>query len=530
MAEIQDKTLEVQTPLEGGELLEAETSMQAEAPIQPEEPTRPASVRAPQVGRRVLTISVDGPLVRAVAFSGRTIAAWTTIDLNGGGALELPEEFTKFLGRRSKQVTDLPFYSPLVRFLERPAVRKRYMGQVVETEIAAQIPFAMDEVDLQWTSLKNGHGPEIMATATPKWEVDSHVETIQGAGASPTSAFTKAQALALGVGILNVVVAHLSAGFVELVLVREGLPRSVHRSHLPPAGPDGGAYASAIRQTVDELLAFERPLTSIHLGDTPPDLEANADDDSSPIVLTGALPTEKQALDAMTEEFGDRIVELTEYQGYPVEFSSAEYAANIGLAMAARRSSRVSWRRDTVEQTLVNLLPERYQRSRVSTKALGWVALLAVLAAGAVGLTGVAADSSASAGTLEAQVSRLERQVNVSRNQAARVISIRAELPVIAGQIEAVDRQIEVQAEELSLLLERLRLLTTDSPLRQVRVLGAKFTDGRVELQATAPSNSLAVTWVEALRQSDLFATAETMSVSLSEGSSRVTFDVDATF
>ncbi|MEE8518021.1 MAG: hypothetical protein V3S98_02725, partial [Dehalococcoidia bacterium] len=154
MAETRQDTLQEQTAVESDGLSAANTptsQVTDTVAAQDQAPDAPTTLPAPKVGRRVLTVSVDGQSIRVVAFSGRTASAWTTIDLNGPGPFELPEEFAKFLGRRSKQVSDLPFYAPLVRYFERPAVRKRYLEQVVESEISGLIPFGIDEVDLRWT-------------------------------------------------------------------------------------------------------------------------------------------------------------------------------------------------------------------------------------------------------------------------------------------------------------------------------------------------------------------------------------------
>ncbi|MEE8519364.1 MAG: hypothetical protein V3S98_09600, partial [Dehalococcoidia bacterium] len=218
------------------------------------------------------------------------------------------------------------------------------------------------------------------------------------------------------------------------------------------------------------------------------------------------------------------------YEGYPDEFPVAEYAANIGLAVAAQRSTKLSWRRDTVEQTLVNLLPERYRRTRIPAKVFGAVALLVVLAAGAFGLTTVAASASASVSSLDAQVSRLERVAAVSRIQVAQVNVVRAQIPVVMAQIEAVDAQTEVLAGEVALLLERVRFVTTDSPLRQVRVLSAEISKGGVKILATAPSSALAMAWADALRQSGLLGSVETTSVTTEALGNRVNFLVETIF
>jgi hypothetical protein len=68
---------------------------------------------------KMVTVSVDDTVIRFVAFEGRRIVKWASVDMYSDD-LTMPPEFAKYAGRFNRKIVDLPFYAPLVRFIEKP--------------------------------------------------------------------------------------------------------------------------------------------------------------------------------------------------------------------------------------------------------------------------------------------------------------------------------------------------------------------------------------------------------------------------
>ena len=451
---------------------------------------------------RTLAVSVEGPLLRAVAFSGRRIVAWATLDLDDPDGAALPPELAEFTRGGSRQLIDLPFYASLVRYLDKPTAGRRYLDQVVAMEVGNTIPFAEDEVDLRWKMIQDGRGPEVMAWAVPRWEVDAYVQLVGVTGVRPSAAYAKPLALAAAVGRSNVAIAHLTRTEAELVLVRDQVPRRVHRVELPRAPEDAIAYAGALAQAVDELCAAS---------DASQGPSGHA---TMPVVLTGDVPPGDTHAEALAEAFGDRLDGPSLSFDHPSGFPPMEYAANVGLALADWDRPVVPWRRSPTQQLVIDLLPERHRRRRVPWRALALAALYGALAAGAVAATALVNDIERSVEAMELGLAGVHRQVRIDNVAAARESSLRLKLDAIGGQVDALEAQARANRDEMAQLLERLRLLTTGAAGPAVTVSDVTLAGGEVRLSGTAPTYEAVVAFADAVRARGLFTGLRTTDAS----------------
>ena len=440
--------------------------------------------------RRTLTVGVEGSLLRAVAFSGRRVAAWAAIDLDDPQGASLPPELAAFTRGRARQVTDLPFYASLVRYLQKPVARRRYMGQVVAVEVGNTIPFAPEEIDLRWRLIQDGRGPEVMAWAVPRWEIDSYVQLVGLVGVRPSASYAKALALSAAVGRSNAVIAHLTSSEAELVLVRDQVPRRVHRVELPPALEDATAYAGALAQAIEELSAADGP-------------DAEGDGATAPpVVLTGCVPTDPAQAAALAEAFGDRLRGPVASADFPPGFPALEYAANVGLMLADLDRPRLPWRQSPAQQVVMDLLPRRHHRLRVPTRAIGIAMLYAALAAGALAATSFVRGVESWADTMEGRLAAIHRQVRIDNVAAARANSMRMKLDSLAAQVQSLEDAQGANQGTVSLLVDRARLLTGE---RSVAVSDVSLAGGEVRVSGSAPSYRSVVAFADALRAGGLF-------------------------
>ena len=190
--------------------------------------------------RRTVTVDADQGFLRVVAFIGRQVVAWGTAPLGsdaesdgvseaGGDAGRLRWLLQELPFKNGRLVTALPTNAPLVRHLRLPKMRRRYVTQVILSEIADTIPFDMEEVERSWVQRRTDAGHEAMAVVVPKEAVDGHVKLLREAGRPPAATYARASALASGVGVQDAVMIDLGTVSVDIVLVREGSPRVTHR-------------------------------------------------------------------------------------------------------------------------------------------------------------------------------------------------------------------------------------------------------------------------------------------------------------
>ncbi|MCI0439660.1 MAG: hypothetical protein L0177_11090, partial [Chloroflexi bacterium] len=52
--------------------------------------------------------------------------------------------------RRTRFVTELPLYAPLLRFMQIPKIRRRFLQDVIVSELEDTLPFTKGEVDIKW--------------------------------------------------------------------------------------------------------------------------------------------------------------------------------------------------------------------------------------------------------------------------------------------------------------------------------------------------------------------------------------------
>lgn len=473
-----------------------------------------------------VTIAIDDSTIRAVAFDGRRVVDWASIDLNGDGALELPASFKRFSGRFARKVTDLPFYVPLVRLMEKPDIQRRYISPVITAGVATTIPFEPSEVDIAWRDLNAGRRPEVLVTATPRREIDAHVDLMNIIGIKPSAIYSKSAAMAMAVGIPNAVVTHLGAASADLVLVRDDIPRSVHRVALPHRD-DPEAFAAVLTQAIDELAGHE--------------YERANDPDMSEvpwIVLTGSVPGAGALDKALQAALGGRLRLPSPQVWYPDAFPAAEYAANLGLAVADWSARQGRWHHDRNQLAAsINLLPERHRSRTIPKTALRMAAVSAVAALLVSTAIFGAGDARATAAGLQTEIVTLERQARLDAVQASRFNSEQITVVSINQQLDGLASVEKSKRAEVADVIARLASLTIDSPVRRVNTASVSQVRGVLQVTASATSIKQALAFADAMRVSGLYEQVDLLDVSVGgmaaggqAGASGLTVNIEATY
>ena len=457
--------------------------------------------------RRKVTLSVDKDVIRVVVFRGQEVLAWGTTQMestspdnpdNPLGDLGQGERLQTLMkqlgGCRGRAVTDLPIHAPLMRHLQIPKMRRRYLDQVVANEILETIPFSQEEVDLAWHAENNDEGHEVLAVATSKNTIDNHVKLLRQAGIRPRAAYSKAMALAHAADISDGVVIQLWPSHASFVLVRNKTPQAVYQVELDDKYTTPKEQAEAVARAVDEVAGYSQTIASSN-GSQP-----------LPVVLTGQFPPDSPLAQELRQALQREILPFAPPLTYSEHFSPTEYAANLGLVMADQVRTRSLDRSDSDALPSFNLLPERYLPRRLPLRPIAAFAGLLLLGALAF-YSGerVSSISTDEVAPLSASVASLQRQERLQRlalsNAAAQGISSQT-LQQFSAALTSTQAGLQ---DDLDLMLTRLDLLTTRGLPADVSISSISQLGDHFALSGTASSYSAVLTYMENLRSSYLF-------------------------
>ena len=128
---------------------------------------------------------------------------------------------------RRRVVADLPLHVPLLRHVPLPDVKGRYIKDIVNNEVLDSVPFAADEVDIQW-QIAPGEGiSEASVVAVPRDRMDELAGIVRGSNLVQSAVYPKAGALAAmrsspnfeDAVVINVAAAGAGVGFtVDLII------------------------------------------------------------------------------------------------------------------------------------------------------------------------------------------------------------------------------------------------------------------------------------------------------------------------
>ena len=363
-------------------------------------------------------MDADQGFLRVVAFIGRQVVAWGTAPLGrdaesdgvseaGGDAGRLRWLLQELPFKNGRLVTALPANAPVVRHLRLPKMRRRYVTQVILSEIADTIPFDMEAVERSWVQRRTDAGHEAMAVVVPKEAVDGHVKLLREAGRAPAATYARASALASGVGVQDAVMIDLGTVSVDIVLVREGSPRVTHRVESLRRNTHRDALdegIDGISQAVEGMVGYEDTRDG-----------AEADLAPLPLVFVGPLARDEQLVGELKARLGREALPFATSFQYPGQFPLHEYVHNLGLAEADRVRSGASKTAPGRGWPSLNLLPERHRPRSLPWVPAGVFAFLVLIAYLAVGISDRVGAVESEEAALSSAVARLESEDRTRR-------------------------------------------------------------------------------------------------------------------
>jgi len=417
------------------------------------------------------------------------------------------ESLLEGLPARSKHViTDLPLYVPLLRHIPLPDVKGRFLKEIVSAEVLDSVPFAQDEVDIQWR-IEQGDGiKEASVIAVPRDRMNSQIGIIRDSHLAPSAVYSRAASLAAAVARPDVFILHMTKAQTAVVLVREGVPRIVHRLDLPG---DTAQQAEAIAMGVGQVAGY-------HRSQRPEDDVGNL-----PVVVTGEVDQVQELVGLLSTALDRPVHPFEPSLESPEGFNPAEYASNIGLFLASR--SKESAKLIAAQ----NVLPERHRPRPLPVVPAAVFAALLALVFLAFNLTGWV---SGVAGELDLLNAKLdirkdqEREYRLSINRQGVIDQRISDVDLEAADLEANLLSLE---REMEVLLARISDIIDNADSSNVELSRLVPIPEGFQISGGADSNSDVLKYAESIRSSPNFEDAAVLQVGNSTGA-RVAFTIKA--
>jgi len=467
--------------------------------------------------RRHITLIVDNDAIRIVVFRGRRVTAWGTANHHSGVNEEWPEAeqddqslplLMRRMGiQRGKTIRGLSLHLSLVRNLELPKIGRRYLPQVIASEIEEQIPFMLGEVDLVWRAhKKTSHTSQVVAIATPRQGMNQHVQWLKTAGVKVRGIYAKSTALASTSGLEDGILAYLQEGSAELVAVRRGVPVAVHGVKVSIDGQQAEETAHEIFRAVEQVAGYQASL----------DIEEERD--LLPVVLMGQMANPIEFSERLGQLSGRTVSSMPLTVAYPPHFPASEYAANIGLAAAHAASAPTWWKVGAKRPRTLNLLPERDAPRPFPLKFLATSA--ALLALGFLAFNSLAPAHRAVSSEVSLLSAHLSTLQNQERQERLLLASAQARAEDLqAGNLAAQSLGITLETLNVDrqLLLERLVAATSEAVPSGITLTGISLQGTSLGMSGSGSSLDSLITFSTALRESGLFKEVRVVQVSGTE-------------
>ncbi len=465
-------------------------------------------------GRRV-TISIEPDATRVVVSKGREIIAWGSVQVENSAPVgdepgERPAERLKALladlgAGRSRVITDLPLNAVLTRHMQLPKMRRRYIEQVVRSELQETTPFALDEMDLTWQARANGTDHDILAVTTSRETIDNHVRAMAEAGVRAGAVFSKATALAHAAGVSDAIVANIGASKSEFVLISGWVPQAVYEErHVGDAGSTPKEQAEHIVRAVEEVASYAQGFDTT---DSAHDL---------PVLLTGETPDDGPLAREIRQILRRETITMAPPLAYPEHFPPGEYATNVGLILAEEVWRRTRGKTTSYESPALNVLPARHLPRPLPAKQA--VVLTGMLLLGAVAFqVGDRVDAvAAEQATLSERLSQLNRQERSQRLLSGTAQATESQIRAAASLTGDLETHLSNFNDKLDSTLERLDVLTRTAIPPDVRVSSFGQQGDGYGFGGSSPTVEAAIQYMKNLRESGLFTEAMLHQVTIS--------------
>lgn len=458
--------------------------------------------------QNLTTVSIEDATIRVVTFEGNRIVEWATgyqslHNKNGGpiwGASELRTELKNVIaaagGTKGRVIIDVPFSAEIVVDIALPRARNRLLREMAESEFIEKTAIPRNEIDIYSSELEtpdpdidNKH-VRLRTIGVPNRVTDQRISDLLAVGVRPALAFGQAGAVASVFGPGNGAIVHLERTIVWIVHVVDGMMGEV--SQIPvfrdPFDDMESSTISAITRAVERYAVRN---------DADP---TRAEDQPFVVQLFGEFAGQAGLVESLSAKSISVGTPADNRFEFPAGFDPAEYAINIGLAIAASPHKN-----QTALLRPANLIPERHRPRQFPWRRFGILAVLILLAI-AEGMTAAYQGSrTAQAQDLEAQLSdlhRAERAIQLEENIDS---ATRVTITQTQNMTELLTEEITASREQVDDFRQRASVLLDEATIRGVILTDMTMTVDSIVLSGITQGPSTAVEYAAALRLSGLF-------------------------
>ncbi len=445
--------------------------------------------------RQLITLDVKDGELRFVVFRRGRVVRWGMVTLDGGGddqeatALQL-KALVHELGLVGHWVVSLPLRAALVRRLALPKIERRYLGQVVASEVAERIPFPVEQVDLAWAMEQGQKGQQVVAVVVPKEVMDRTVVSLKAAGLTLAAMYPRAMALAYAAGSPKAgVVVDLGVSSVGVVLVENGVPQMVHEVELS-GGREG--EAAAISHGVEQVLTqYQEP--------------EDGENKSLPVLVTGSRGAKGMTREEVEGRLGRKAAVHNPAVGLPGHFVPAEYAVNLGLFFAYE--ARQSPLRRASQGTVVsaNVLPKRHRAQPLPLLPAGVFLSIALFAYAAMGLRGDLGDVVSRRDVLASRLVSLEGQERLHRLDRIKTEADKKRAAVTNDLADKIEARMDQMRQEINAAMIDLNMISSEAAAVGLQITGTGLSGDGYSVSGNASSRDVIIAYAGRLRRSGTF-------------------------
>lgn len=461
-----------------------------------------------------MTLSMEDGHARLLVLKGSQVIAWRSARIYDPEEIELVDTEDEIapnqepikpvfnllgpllegLPNPSKRiVVDLPLHVPLLRHIPLPDVKGRFLKEIVNAEVMNSVPFAQDEVDIQWRIEEGGETREASVMAIPRNRMDNQITLIRSSNLAPAAVYSKSASLAVAVGLRDVFILHMIQDQTAVILVREGVTRIVHRLELVGTLNE---KAEAIAMGVGQVAGY-------HRSQRPDDDVANL-----PVVVTGEIDGVRDLIGLLSDALDRQVEPFSPDLDCPEGFSPTEFAPNIGLHLAGQ-SKNISAQ---------NVLPDRHRPKPLPILQTGVFAGLLALIYVAVLLTGWVSGVSDEKGILSSRLDIREGQARDYRLAVARQRVVDQKIADADLELLDLESQIVLFGEDMDTLLSRMGDITNNAVTSNVELSRVVPIPEGFSLSGSSGSYSDVLGYTAMMRSSLLFDDATVLQVADSSG------------
>jgi len=326
------------------------------------------------LANRVVTLEIDTTAIRLMEASGGRVVKWASLSLapaifEDGVILDHQAVSTAIKqlmdssGIKARDVvvsvSGLYSVSRIVAVSNPPGSGVTSREAVLDAARAI-MPLPIDELYLSWQAIADGSegARQVLVVGVPRDMIDDEMRALKAAGITPRTLDLKTMALARAVNKGQALILNIEPSSFDIVIVVNGIPEVMRTMSWQQSDLTVEEKTEYLATNLDMTVSFFNE----HHADAPLD-------PAIPFLITGQMSGDLDLIEGLRSRVGYPLESFIPSIDCPLHLPVSQYAANIGLALKGRSSSK-KLEEDGYVLPDINLLPETYKPWRPSAKQI----------------------------------------------------------------------------------------------------------------------------------------------------------------